>query len=251
MVGPETPPLFLVTGIGSFPGYGENPEFREYTGITLEQVRNMRLAMWDMADFPPDEMVDIYVRAGITEDADELALLGEEKISLLQELSKRSAETLLAELSPEQIQKLWELEWQSDSYVRIDGENVIIGFERYNALDLSEEQQKRLEALKEEFLQAAPVQKLLGQDGAQKLVELVTATREMAKEMLTDAQRSRLEQLLANKPDFLMPRAPAPPKEEERERWMPGPDSWRPGDPLPPGVLPPPPPPARFPRPTL
>ena|GEM_PF-6930795 len=246
IAGEAMPSLFLVTGAGPFPGFGENPEFREYTGITLEQVRNMRLAAWDLVDFPPDEMVDIYVRAGMTEDAEELAALGEEKIALFQELSQKSGETLLAELSPEQIQKLWELEWQMPgSSATTNNEDVSIGFGRYNALDLSEEQKKRLETLKKDFLQAAPeMNKLSGREQAQKLIELVKATRSKLTEMLTDAQRAKLDELQKNEPKFLT----QPPPEKKEDEWVPGPNSWQPGDPLPPGVLPPPPPVGRFPR---
>ena len=252
VVGNETPSLFLVTGAGPFPGFGENPDFRAYTGITLEQVRNMRLAAWDFVDLPPDEMVDIYVRAGRTEDAEELEALGEEKISFFNELSQKQGEILMAGLSTEQIQKLWELEWQMPfNSAKINNEDVHIGFERYNALGLSEEQKKRLETSKKEFLQAAPeLRKLPGLSGkerSQKLIELVKATRVKLKETLTDAQKAKLDRLLADKPKFLT-QPPPPPSEKEREVWVPGPDAWKPGDPLPPGALPPRPPAGRFPR---
>ena len=155
----------------------------------------------------------------------------------------------MSELSPEQIKKLWELEWQMpDSAARINNEDVVIGFERYNALDLSKEQQKRLETLKKEFLQAAPkFQKLSGKERDQKLLELVESTRTTLKEMLTDAQRAKLERLLTEKPPFLTASA-VPSSEKKRDVWVPGPNSWKPGDPLPSGVLPPPPPAGKFPR---
>jgi hypothetical protein len=239
------PSLHFVTGIGQFPGFGENPEFREYTGITLEQVRKMRLAAWDLVDFPPDELVDIFVQAALTEDAEELKALAKERDSLTIEMFQKANETLLAVLSPEQIQKLWELQWQMpSSSAFIGGEEITIGLGRYNAFDLSEEQKKRIEVLKKEFLAAAPeLDKLRGNARNQKLIELVKATRTKLKETLTDAQRAKLERLLTEKPKFLT--APPAPKKEE---WMPGPNSWKPGDPLPEGVLPPPPPRGKFPR---
>ena len=251
LMGDETaiPPLHLVTGMGPFLGFGENPEFREYTGITLEQVRNMRLAAWDLADFPSDELVDIFVRAATTEDAEELKALEKERNSLSQELFEKANETLLAELSPEQIQKLWELEWQMpSSSAFIGSEEITLGIGRYNAFDLSEEQKKRIEALKKEFLAAAPeLDKLSGNERNQKLIELVKAMRVKLRETLTATQRAKLERLLTEKPKFLTQPSP-PPSEKEREVWVPGPDAWKPGDPLPPGALPPRPPVGRFPR---
>jgi hypothetical protein len=249
MVGSETPSLILVTGAGRFAGFGENPEFREYTGITLEQIHNMRLAVWEMADFPPDELVDIHVRAAITEDAEELETLGEESLSFFSELSKKMGETLMAELSPEQIQKLWELEWHMQSgSAMISGEDVFIGFARYNALDLSEEQKKRIEALKKEFLLAgSELNMLSGRERSQRLIELAKATRARLRETLTAVQKEQLDDILANKPRFLT-QPPSPPSEKTRDVWVPGPGSWKPGDPLPPGALPPPPPARRFPR---
>lgn len=251
IVGPDAPNSLLmrVVGEGASAGFGENPEFRAWSGITLEQIRSMRLAVWDMVDFPPDELVEIYARAVVTEDVGKLATLGEETISLFQELSQKKAEILMAELSPEQIQKLWELEWQiPDSAARINNEDVIVGFERYNALDLSEEQKKLLETLKKEFLQAASkLDKLSGEEKNQKLFELVKVTRTKLKDTLTAAQKAKLDRLLAEKPKFLTQPAP-PPSEKKRDEWVPGPNSWQPGDPLPPGVLPPPPPAGRFPR---
>jgi hypothetical protein len=249
LVGSESPSLLLVTGIAGFPGFGENPEFRDWSGITLEQVRNMRLAMWDMVDYPPDELVEIFVRAATTEDAEELETLGKEMFSFHRESVQKMEETLSAELSPEQIQKLWELEWHMPTgSAFIGSEEVSVHFGRYNAFDLSEEQKKRIEALKKEFLQADPeLKKLSGQESNQKLIELVKGTREKLKGTLTDAQKAKLDKLLSEKPKFLT-QPPPPPSEKEREVWVPGPDSWKPGDPLPPGVLPPPPPAGRFPR---
>jgi len=238
-----------VIGTGESAGYGVNPEFRVWSGITLEQIRNMRLAAWDMVDSPSDEMVDIYVRAAATEDTEELETLGEESIFLSQELSQKRGEILMAELSPEQIQKLWELEWQMpDTAARVNNEDVIIGFERYNALDLSKEQKQLLETLKKELRQvASELKKLSGRERNHRLLEHVKATRTKLRESLTVAQREKLDYLVANKPKFLT-QPPSPPTEKEREVWVPGPDSWKPGDPLPPGVLPPPPPARRFPR---
>jgi hypothetical protein len=237
----ETPsPIFI---IGS-QGLGENPEFRVWLGITLEQVRKMRLAAWDFVDFPSDEMVDIFVRAAATEDAEELKTLVKERNSLTNETFKKANETLLAELSPEQIQKLWEMEWLMPSSSAFTGdEEVSINLGRYNAFDLSEEQKKRIEALKKELLQAAPeLDKLRGQEYNQKLIELVKATRTKLRDTLTATQRAKLDRLQTEKPKFLTAQ-PAPKKEE----WMPGPNSWKPGDPLPEGVLPPRPPRGRFP----
>jgi hypothetical protein len=248
-VGPDTPgSLLAIVGVGSSPGFGENPDFREWSGITLEQIRNMRLAIWDWADFPPDELVDIYVQAALTEDAEELEILSEEERSLFSEQSKKEKEILMAELSPEQIQKLWELEWLNPRHHTIGDEEIYIGFGRYNALDLSEEQKELLETLTKEFLQAAPeLFKLSGKERTQKLIDHVKATRVKLQEMMTDAQKAKLDWLLAEKPKFLT-QPPPPPSEKEREETAPRPDSWKPGDPLPPGVLPPPPPAKRFPR---
>ena len=91
IAGPDVPSstLLRVVGTEESEGFGVKPEFRDWSGITLEQIRNMRLAAWDMVDSPSDELIDIHVRAAVTDDADELKTLGEETIFLYQEVSSK------------------------------------------------------------------------------------------------------------------------------------------------------------------
>ena len=257
----EDVPLHLIAA------FGENPGFRAFTGITLEQMHDIILEQWDRLpeNNPTDEMLDIFVRAGRTEDAAELDAIGMELWAVQMAEREELNETMTAILSPEQRQKLVQLQWvrqtmQDDFGRRAEAENENVTYGRplrlgiYKTLDLSAEQQRRMESLKAEYFQALSehFEKIragnAAEDGVARLRrinEITETIQPRVEAMLTDAQRARLEQLLANKPEFLMPRAPSPPREKE-EQWMPGPESWRPGDPLPPGRIPPLPP-RRFP----
>jgi hypothetical protein len=245
--------------------FGENPEFRAYTGISLEQVRQIILAQWDSnqlpENHPTDEVLDLYTRRGKTDDATELDKIGMELWMLRMKEHEELKETMTTVLSPEQRQKLRELEWimqtmQEEATKKLENENVAYGrplrLGIYKNLGLSAEQQKQLEALKAECFQALSEhfkgvrsgKAMSGVEAMRKINEISEAIQPKLNAMLTRAQKTKLEQLLANPPKFLT--APPAPK---KDAWMPGPNSWKPGDPIPEGRIPPlPPPSGRFPR---
>jgi len=234
--------------------FGENPDFREFTGITLEQIRNVSLAQWDMfRDFPPDELLNICVRAGQTDDPEELERISVERELYMAEAFGKIDQSVAAILLPEQIQKLWEVEWAMRPAVDFDPDSNVnnsnpINFVMYKALALDTEQQKRLDALKTEYVQARLElfkSSLTGKRKFAKEKELAETMRSKLSDMLTETQRTKMEQFRANKPKFLTAQAPTSPKKAEDYEWT---KSWKPGDPIPEGMLPPPPPVSRFPR---
>jgi hypothetical protein len=231
--------------------YGENPEFREYTGITLEQISEIYLELWNIKEeFPSDELLDITVRAGMTEDTEELAEIATEFVSYHANQRENIIEhnkSMLAIFSPEQIQKLWEVEfarfWDHDSAINPN-------FRLYNALELTEEQKEQVQALRTEFWEKhAELLKMTNRSERNaKLDELGKTIRSQLRATLTDTQRAKMDRLLTDKPAFLTAQATPPQEkkiEEDEYDWS---KSWNPGDPIPEGRLPPRPPPGLFPR---
>jgi len=234
--------------------YGDNPEFREFTGMTLEQVRDIYVTQWNMlGDHPSDEMLDFCVRAAKTDNSEEVERISAEMMSYLDEEFKKIGQSVAEILSPEQMQKLWELEWAMRPKIDFDRDSNTnntnpINFTMYNALALDRDQQRRLEIFKKEYVQARlelhKSSSLTERQKWDKNKELAESMRSKLSAMLTASQRTKLEQIWGNKPKFMMPNAPPPQKTEEDYEFL---KAWKPGDPVPEGRLPPPPT-RRFPR---
>ena len=219
--------------------YGRSPEFREWAGISLEKIRDVSLAQWRMFEVVPlEDMEEFSIRAGATQDWDEIEKISAEREAYIAEARRKLHQAMTDILSPEQIQKLLEVEWaeqtaeeSSPNYHPFNP----INFAMYQALTLDAEQQERLDALKTEYVQARleldntmfhPVQRY------EKDKELKEAMLAELQDMLTETQRTKLEQLRTNTAKPARP----PVEEIEEFQWE---RTWKPGDPIPAGKIPP------------
>ena len=151
--------------------------------------------------------------------------------------------TVRETLTPLQLQLLRECELANSLEEELFG---AINFDAYEALDLSEEQREELKKIREEEtaqskedLEAFFSDAVMTMEMMEKSETRLTKVRERIREILTPEQRKRLEQLeeeipkklealKAKRQNELQGEAP-----KAEEPWKPGPDSWKPGEPIP------------------
>jgi hypothetical protein len=214
--------------------YGIEPEFRAATGITAEQVGKFNLSMWDIQEYPPDNIIDVMVQAGKTNDAAELETLGQKFAGHLTDQENDLWNILSKIVTPAQMLKLRELELQMPPHTTSGLTGFYVDFGAYEGLELTEEQKNQLKALQKEYIKeqrdlikamrSAKDQK----EANEKLTKLTASVKGRIETLLTVAQKAKRTRLLENRPKWLVSNVSSDQdKPKEDTSWM---NSWKPGD---------------------
>ncbi|MDR3181383.1 MAG: hypothetical protein LBT89_00435 [Planctomycetaceae bacterium] len=221
--------------------YGDNPEFLSATGLSAEQIGKFNLALWDLPEFPSNEMIAVWERAGQTDDAEELAALGQKWENDANENTEKAFQYVSKIVSPEQMLRLRELELQMPSPFGTN--DPYMNFGAYEGLNLTDEQKDILGQLKEEFLKEQEKffrgEKSGAGEHRKKIKTAIDAVTVKIKKMLNEEQTKKLAKLLANRPQFLIGTTlliGTAKKKKEDDSWK---KSWKPGGPIPEGAVPP------------
>jgi hypothetical protein len=233
----------MTTGIGGpvrlLFQYGDNPDFLSAVGLTAEQIGKFNSALWNLPELPTDEMIAVWEQAGQTDDTEELALLGQKWENYANENTEKAFQYVSKAVSPEQMLRLRELELQMPSPFGTNDPYITFG--AYEGLNLTDEQKNTLRLLKEEFLKEQEeyfqAEKSGSRRASEKIKNAIDAVTVKIKKMLNEEQTKKLAELLANRPQFLTDRTVLfRTAKKEDDSWK---KSWKPGDPIPAGAVPP------------
>ncbi|GHT44198.1 hypothetical protein FACS189454_00960 [Planctomycetales bacterium] len=214
--------------------YGTDPDFRAVTGITAEQVGKFNLSMWDMQEYPTDEILDVMVQAGKTNDAAELETLGQKYAGHIINQENFLWNELSKIVTPEQMLKLRELELQMPPNATSGLTDFYVNFRAYEGLELTEEQKNQLKTLQEEYVKdqkeliKAMRSKKDQKEASEKLMKLSASVKGRIEMLLTAAQKAKRTRLLETRPKWLVSSVSSDQdKPKEDNSWM---NSWKPGD---------------------
>lgn len=235
---------------------GDDPEFQAVTGTTNEQFAEYYNFMMDLKSKMEPQMKQLMAAA---EEADDDALedIGNQMETIFDGIYDQVAAKLEEIVTPEQLQKMRQLDLQIESPM-VEAGFPLINFEAYTALDLSDSQKKQLDKIREESLPEqqkymAEMLQLMPKPGQrpkpeemQSLQEKMTKKTEDGKKLLAKIrsrilvtldkkQQDKLERLLVERPAYVTNRfklsQPTKPVDAKKfDAWK---SSWKPGDPLP------------------
>ncbi len=201
----------------------------------------------------------ILSRAIASNSPEDLSQIAAELSAVLSGTMDESVKKLQEMLTPEQIMRLRELDFQMVSPMAERG-FPLINYDAYLALNLNERQQENLDKIRNDFLKEQrqyfeEFAKLFPAPGTKRTPEmfqeldkklksqaeggkkLVARIRASLVTMLDKDQEKRLSELKTNIPDYVKEylkkrgMAPKPVDEEAYSKWR---DAWKPGQPIPP-----------------
>ena len=237
-----------------------NEEFLAYTGLTQEKAQEIKKKQWDVFTKGGGQR-KIMDEALKTDDPKKLEQLAEKQVDQMSQLMAAQDDVLRKELTPEQLGKFKELRLILSTPNK--GVEFIFDFGQYETLDLSDEQRQKLDAIREEYakefqplmqrvldVQTKRIERWIeagkfgGEDSEEikreedealvLLSQLHARIRTKVLALMTKEQMERLDKILAGAPQYLVKRLGLDVKRDDSWR-----DSWKPGDPIPEGALPP------------
>ena len=236
---------------------GDDKEFQRITGTTDAQYEKFGDFMLEQTKHARPIFDDFRKKFEETDDPNELEKLGVELEDFMIGLNKESTEKMDEIVTPEQLAKIRQLELQQFKGMAEVG-FTIINYDAYKGLGLSDQQKEKLHEINDSFReeQIGHLEKMLAtmnspadRKDKKKMEELAKVGAENGKNgkalnakikakvltILTDEQTRKLEELLANVPDFIQKRRARmgiPPSQTAKvdDDWK---KSWKPGDPLP------------------
>lgn len=236
---------------------GDDPTFQALTETTDDQYYAFDKFIIERKDSIRLRF-ETLLRKVLKAAPEEIAGIETEAKGLFEEIFDANNAKLHEILTPRQIAKIRELELQSASYIT-PPTTPMINYDAYNALGLSEKQQRELETIRKEFeeeqgrffeemLRISPkpgvkptpeelkiIYKNMSEHG-QKGRALANRIRSKIVSLLDKDQEKKLNDLLVNIPEFLKEKkkrfgqAPKPVDEKAYDAWK---KSWKPGDPVP------------------
>ena len=234
----------------------QDEECRHYAGISTEQMEQLQKSMQGMELRFAADIIPTAFKATQTDDPQELEKIAKNLVKKVTGIADDVYAKTQKIFTPGQIAKMKELRLMHSS-LNSDMATVIFDFGQYDTLDLTDEQRKKLTAIREEYTKeyTAIVNKLADmlqkyvkdgqeppedvQEKAELLVEqlkqLAVRTKAKVLAILTKEQADRMEQLLAKAPKFF-DQFRKDKNQEDDESWK---KSWKPGDPVPEGATPP------------
>lgn len=235
---------------------GDNKEFQSITGTTDDQYEQFSDFMLEQTKRARPIFDKFRKQFEDTDDPKELEKLGVELEDFMIGLNKESTKKMDEIITPEQLAKIRQLELQQFKGMAEVG-FPIINYDAYKGLGLSDRQKEELHEIGDGFReeQLGHLERMLStmnspadRKDAKKMQELAKIGADNAKNgkalnarikakvltILTDEQTRKLENLLANVPDFIQKRRArmgVPPAQTvKNDDWK---ESWKPGDPLP------------------
>lgn len=241
---------------------GEKDGFREYVGLSEEQVKQMEADRKAFESGIQGTVMPLMMKIQKAETDEEFDALARDLekgfTEALQSYEKKQGELL----SDAQKKKAAELCLQGNQGNFNRGGPL--PFNSYEALDLTEEQRTKLAEIKREYsvemealfrklmdIQAKIVssmdensdedfgkqmqkqQKKVQEEAKsleQEMSQLTAQTKARILALLDDGQQKKLDMILASAPEFIKKRFPAAKREADDEEWK---KSWKPGDPVP------------------
>lgn len=242
-----------------FVEYGDDPTFQEAAGTTDEQYYTFSDFMLQTREDMRPVFAPVLTRALETNDPDQLAEVAADFGAILMTIADGTLQKLNETISPEQVNRLRELEFQMMSPMVTQMGFPMINYDAYKALNLNEQQQEELEKIRLSFereqkdffaewrnMFPAPGKKPTREDlqemekklkahseGGKKLVARIQAK---IVTILDRDQEKRLSELKTNIPEFVKEHlkkrgmAPKPVDEEAYQKWL---ESWKPGQKIP------------------
>lgn len=236
-----------------------NEEFLAYTGLTKEKALELKQKTMSVFEKGFSGIEKIQAEIETTDDPEELGKLADRHIEALAGIMASQDDILREELTPQQLGKFKDLRLILAAPNK--GVAFLFDFGQYEALDLSEEQRRQIDAIREsyekefvplmenvlavgmkkmeriaetgEFGQPPTAEEKKAEAEAQiPLVQLHARTRAKILALLSKEQTGRLETVLAGAPAYLVKRLGL--GEKRDDSWK---ESWKPGDPIPEGFL--------------
>jgi Spy/CpxP family protein refolding chaperone len=229
--------------------------FRDYIGIDKKSAENIRKKQVEVL-VEHDDGIALYLKIAQASTDDEVdKLIDQMAVNRLNKKKKLTA-VLTKELNPQQLEKLKEVRMVHSSIN--DTTTGLFDFSQYEALNLTDEQQKKISVIKTEYTVAIePLYKRMFEvrqrerlygltasnkpeaakkatedvekefsEALQPITKLNAATRARILALFTKEQTAKLEKVLSNAPKYLMKRVGL----ENKDAWKPSDSSWKPGD---------------------
>jgi len=233
--------------------YGENTP-PETMRIYQEQLRNMTAYYYTATQKDVEKLLTPEQMQAVREY--ELAMMGEipilnpsmfECLDLTEE-QKTQMEAIKQTMEPEFNQIVEELvemedalqEWKFDLFekvgIKFDGNGQPVDEYGNSLMNDREAAERKGKEMESELLKNIEMQARMKQINERASGFMRGFKFEMF-DVLTDEQMEKLQRIIDNPPEFVKKRRDQMQKartgREEKDKWQPGPDSWRPGDPIP------------------
>lgn len=237
-----------------FTEYGDDKDFQAFAGTTQQQFDEYdRFAVDLIESKVRPYMKEVMEQANKEEDQAKIAALSKEAGEFLHSVQSECTKKLREILSPQQIRKLQEVQMKTVKPTLSKGV-PIIDYDVYAVLDLSYEQGRELESIREEQLkeqqvfledsisklmanlsspmkERVEIEKQLEDQGA----KLVARIQSRIVGILTPAQLKRLGEIYSDIPEFVKAKQKERniPQQIDAQKYSDWKNNWKPGDPIP------------------